>query len=122
MKSNAFVFDYAEWEEEARDNDELDYFLNEVGLSLDPKDYYFNVGMCPDFQRPFATITPKRFFDDNGYQFDGHVTQEAGGLLALHPDYSEEAEGSVYAWDESLSLDAMKADLISRGLIFNAGI
>ena len=119
MEQEAFVFDYEEWKQEAEDNDELDFLLNEVGLTQNPADYYFNMHTDPSFQQPFAVITPKKFFDANGYQYDGHVTQEAGGLLALHPEYSEETEGSIAAWDENLTQAQMRADLLARGFIEN---
>ena len=114
-----FVFDINEIEEE-----ELEFFA-EAGVTFSPSDYYFKMWIAPepDYILPFcATITPKKFFDANGYHYDGHVTQEAGGLLALHPEYGEEAEGSVSPFDQNMTAAEMEADLIKRGFIHNPGL
>jgi hypothetical protein len=118
-----FVFDYEEWKADvAAEDGELDYLLNEVGLTQNPSDYYFKVGMCQDFNTPYAIITPKKFLDDNGYQYDGHITQEAGGLLALHPEYCELEEGSVGPEDPAATQASVEADLRARGFIHNPNL
>ena len=99
------------------DEDDLEY-LREAGATKNPADYYFQVFSDPESDTPlFAIITPKKYFDDNGYQFDGHISQEAGGLLHLDPDYDELAEGSVEASDESATKASIEADLKARGFI-----
>jgi len=104
------------------DEDDLEY-LREAGATKNPADYYFQVFYDPAAQAPesdtplFAIITPKKYFDDNGYQFDGHISQEAGGLLRLAPDYYELEEGSVEPGDESATFASMEADLKARGFI-----
>jgi hypothetical protein len=112
-----FVFNIEEFEE-----DELE-FLAEAGATFSPSDYYFKVFSQPDSFCPlYATITPKKYYDDNGFQFDGHVTQSAGGLLAIHQAYGEEMEGMISPFDPSLTEAAMNADLRKRGFVHNPNL
>lgn len=94
--------------------------LLEAGITQNPKDYYFKVEHNPDHDPPvWAIIQPKKYFDTNGCWFDGHVTLDAGGLLDLDPDYCELCEGEVESSNESITLQAMQADLLARGFELN---
>jgi len=108
-----FDIEFADYDEE-----ELE-FLQEAGATKDPKDYYFNVIETSDSVTPlFAVIVPKKFWDDNGYLFDGHLTREAGGLLALDPEYGELAEANIEP-NTPMTRIQMEQDLKRRGFVHN---
>jgi len=104
------------------DKEDLPYFieaLREAGATKNPADYYFQVFSDPEsaIVPLYAFITPKKCLDDTGIPFDQHISQEAGGLLRLAPDYYELEEGSVEPGDESATFASMEADLKARGFI-----
>ncbi len=104
------------------DEEDLEY-LREAGATKNPADYYFKVYFQSESEIPlFTVITPKKYFDDNGYQFDGHISQEAGGLLRLAPEYYELTEGAVEAIDESATRSSIEVDLTARGFIMNLNL
>jgi len=107
---------------EELEEDDLELF-EEAGLTVYPKDYYFkasfDLGQDPSL---WVIITPKKFYDTNGYWFDGHISQEAGGLLKLAPDYYEMAEGEFEASGPYPTVVSIEADLKARGFIHNPNL
>lgn len=104
------------------DEEELE-FLQEAGATKDPKDYYFRVDTSPDGFIPiYAVLCPRKFWDKHGYLFDGHVTREAGGLLALDPEYSELTEAQIGPNDENMTMLQMEQDLRQRGFVHNPNL
>lgn len=107
---------------EELEEEDLEMF-DEVGMTIDPKDYYFKVSTDPACEPPiWVIITPKKFYDTNGFWFDGHISQEAGGLLKLAPDYYELAEGEFEASDPKATVASIEADLNARGFIHNPNL
>jgi len=107
---------------EELEEEDLELFV-EAGVTVDPKDYYFKV-FSDSMHEPqiWVTITPKQFYDANGYLFGQHISQEAGGLLKLAPDYYELCEGDCEASDPNATVASVEADMKSRGFIHNQNL
>lgn len=115
------------------DEGRLKYF-EEDGITTEPKDYYFKVFTHPDgsygsvfkpgCEVPISiTIVPKKHYDANGgIWYDQHISQAAGGLLKLAPDYNELAEVECEPTDPNATVASIEADLKARGLIHNPNL
>jgi len=107
---------------EELEEEDLELF-EEAGITVDPKDYYFKVFTHPNGEVPISiTIVPKKHYDANGYWYDQHISQEAGGLLKLAPDYYELAEVECEPADPKATVASIEADLKARGLIHNPNL
>lgn len=94
---------------------------DEAGATGNPKDYYFKVAHDPNHHCPtMITITPKKYFDAEGYLWDQHISLECGGPLDI--EYAEIAEGIFEPLDEGDTVASIEADLRSRGFIHNPNL
>jgi len=81
----------------------------EAGVTANPQDYYFAVftdkeymtkyvdGKFINISRTCAMICPRKFFDQNGHLYDGHVI--AGGPLDI-PGFGEDMECIISALED----------------------
>jgi hypothetical protein len=104
------------------EEEDLELF-EEAGITIHPKDYYFKVFTNPDCETPLSvTIIPKKYYDKTGVWYDQHISQEAGGLLKLAPDYYELSEVECEASDPNATVASIEADLKTRGFIHNPNL
>jgi hypothetical protein len=66
----------------------------EAGATVNPRDYYFYAIHKTNslIGGTWVFICPKSFFDKEGYQFDQHLSIDAGGPLNLPDPFDEVAE------------------------------
>lgn len=110
----------------SRFSKELSERQKEAGITDNPADYYFIVYLDPEGRydmndkkfvpRAYAAITPRKYFDEKGYWYDGHLL----GFVDV-PGFAEDMEAviSPAAGMPDLSCEDMHNILLELGFVFD---
>lgn len=98
------------WHDDIFDTDLSDSDYENLWKDLKAEEFYFNIDQLEDC----VVITPKEYFDLQGFQFDQHLI-----IDYLLPENLEQDTEGCYLNDSDLSNEQLKNELIARGFIFN---